>query len=191
MKDPRFGDRLAALINSSEPPEKAAEREIKRLRLISQGKTIILGPTTGDELTIGQSPEIYKGGIDPNFENWGLCVKSGKPTGIEDVSVYELDGRGTFKQIYEELGGNLNALSLTQAQINEFVATHAEWFIPDGAGLFFLFKEGGSFFVADVHYIDYPSRSFAVCARRYTFPLEWLSESRLRFVVPQPTPASA
>ncbi len=95
------------------------------LHLGSGGQELHLPATTGKR-TIAKASNVFLGGIDPNFTNWGLDMES-PPTPATEFKVYELVYNADFKTIFAG-----SKLRFTQDQVIAFAEHHAEW-IPINA----------------------------------------------------------
>jgi hypothetical protein len=156
------------------------------LRLISGEETLLLYPTDGTQ-SIGHSSAVF-GWIDPDFKNWGLNTGSNLATEETAVQVNEIIKNGTFRKIFGSLGGNLDALCLTQDQIVQFCQKHPSWLRSDGDKTFFLFKVGAKFFVAYVYVYD--DGSLFVRVHKLANDRVWAAGYQRRVVVPQLEPAT-
>ena len=74
-------------------------------------------------------------------------------------------------------------LSLTQAQIKQFVKRYPDWLKKGGNGTFFLFKVSSEFFVAAVYFFS--DGRLGVRARRFSLDRIFLAKKRHRLVIPQ------
>ena len=157
-----------------------AEQIVGYLKLISGSETITIGETDGTSTTADAS-DVFTGWVDPDFVNYGTNVK-GQPTKETPVQVFEMIKNGTFAQIFGGFGENLDRLCLSQDQIICFVKNHSEWLRKDGYGTFFLFKENGECFVANVYW---RGGRLGVYAYRLSRGDVWSAERRHRVVVPQ------
>ena len=157
-----------------------AEQIVGYLKLISGDTEIVIGETDGTGMIAGAS-NVFPGGIDSDFVNYGTNVK-GKSTKKTKAQVFEMVKDGTFAQIFGGFGENLDRLCWEQDQIKLFVKDHAKWLHTDGYGTFFLFKVKGEFFVSSV---DRSEGGLGVGARRLSRGHVWLAVGRHRIVVPQ------
>ena len=157
-----------------------AEQIVGYLKLISGDTEIVIGETDGTGMIAGAS-DVFPGGIDSGFVNYGTNVK-GKPTKKTKAQVFEMVKDGNFAQIFGGFGENLDRLCWEQDQIKLFVKDHAKWLRTDGYGTFFLFKVKGEFFVARVYQ---GGGRLKVGADRLSRGDVWCAEYRRRFVVPQ------
>lgn len=159
----------------SEPPKPPI------LRLISGGESIVIAATSGTK-TIASATDVFTWGIDSDFTNWGLNVPSeAKPE--TSVQVFEQSQDGNFRTIFGGDGRSLDDLCFTQEQIVEFVRNHKNWLRTDSYATFFLFKEAGQFFVADVSLAS--GARPGVLAYRFGVGRVWGAECRRRVVLPQ------
>ncbi|MBA4320422.1 MAG: hypothetical protein C0412_18650 [Flavobacterium sp.] len=156
------------------------QKENSYLKLISDGKKVILASTDGKE-TITNAQKIFPSGIDSDFKNWNLDVPSAS-TEETKIQVFEIIKDGTFKDIFGSFGENLDRLCLSQAQIISFVKDHSKWLRKDGYKTFFLFKMSGEYFVARV---DLRFAGLNVYVHRFSYDNVWPAENRPRIVVPQ------
>lgn len=116
------------------------------LKLISDKTEIVIEETDGKE-TIAKASDLFTSYISSGFEKFDQTCKHTKETKIQ---VFEVINNGTFKQIFESLGENLDKLCLTQSQIIKFVRNHKRWLQTEDYGTFFLFKKKGEYFVVRV-----------------------------------------
>lgn len=105
-----LGNKLAPKIKAfvKEQLAELVENIAGYVRLISGAVTLALEPTDGTE-TIAKANEVFTWGIDGDFRNWGCDVKA-EPTKKQNVVVHEMIKDGTFAQIFNGLGDNLNEL---------------------------------------------------------------------------------
>jgi hypothetical protein len=151
------------------------------LECISLGKEIIINVTNGSG-TIAKAKNVFTGGIDSDFVNYGTDVKS-QPTEKTPVKVFEMRRDATFAQIYNDFGKNIDDLCLTQPQIISFVTEHSKWLNMDGYATFFIFMLNNEFFIAHVILDD---NGLEVCIYYYLKnDYIWGSKFKHRFVVPQ------
>jgi len=151
------------------------------LRLISNGKNIVIRATSG-EWTIAQATDVFLLGVDPDFTTLGLDVP-GEAKPETPVEVYEMTEDGNFKTIFGSFGHELDELCLTQEQVIAFVEDHKDWFRKHGFGTFFLFKVAGKFSVADVRLGD--SIRLSIDAYRFWHDFVWGGGYHHRLVVPR------
>ena len=154
-----------------------AEGIVGYLKFISGDEKIFIAATDGKG-TIAEAMDVFTGGIDKDFKNWGLDV-AGKPTKRTKVQVHEMVKDGTFEQMF---GSNPDHLCFEQDQIVSFVKKHKKWLRTDGCATFFLFKVKGKFFVAGV-VLDSGRPNVYVDGLDYDYV--WDAENRRRFVSPQ------
>jgi hypothetical protein len=157
------------------------------LRLISGAEILNLDSTDGTEV-IAEARVTFSGYLDYNFIEWKTDVRC-EPTKATRVQVYEVAKEGTFKQIYEGFGTDLDALCLSQAQIIQFAKRHSKWFHPKKYGTSFLFKVRNEYLVASL-YAD-PSNSLRAGVLSFSHAHVWDAVTRHRFVVPQQALVSA
>ncbi|MBI2050683.1 MAG: hypothetical protein HYT31_02660 [Parcubacteria group bacterium] len=150
------------------------------LRLISGGKTLVIDETDGQE-TIPGATDLFTGGIDPDFVNWGANEASG-PTAAAPVAVYRLARDATFGQMFGSVSADTGRLCLTQSQIVGFIRKYRGWLRTDGHATFFLFKSGGNFFIAFFYFGD--RERLYVDVDRFEFGFVWFARFRLRLVLP-------
>jgi hypothetical protein len=158
---------------------------IGRLKAISGNSPLVIESSNGRE-TVAQATDIFSY-IDSNFKHWG-CDAPGPPTGRMPVSVYELAQDGAFAELFGDFGVEPVCLSLTQAQIKQFVKHHPRWLKPGGNGTFFLFKSCTEFFVAAVFLFS--DERIGVRLRRFSLERIFRAIKRHRLVVPQLKQAS-
>lgn len=160
--------------------------ENKILRLLSSGKSIIIDACDG-KLTLANAKEVFKSGIDSDFENWGL----NQPTSATEqtvAQVSEMIKDANFAQIFGSLGGNLDSLCLTQHQIIKFCEKHPTWLRQESYATFFLTKAGDEYFVVSV---DVRSGGPEVRVYRLEDGGVWRAVYRRRVVSPQLMPLEA
>jgi hypothetical protein len=157
----------------------------ERLRLISGTKPLLIEPCDGGE-TIAEMGGVFSY-VDSNFKHWGCDVPE-PPTAETRVQIYQMARDGTFQELFGDFGVEADWLSLTQAQIGQFVKHHPDWLAPGGNGTFFLFKARNEFFVAAV-YLFFDGR-IGARARRFLLNRVFRAGKRHRLVVPKLTLAS-
>jgi hypothetical protein len=108
-----------------------------RLNLISGDELLMLDPTDGQE-TLAQATDVFRY-IDRNFEDW-KCNRVGRATKETQVQVYEMVRDATFQEMFGGFAAAVSRLTLTQAQIKQFVRRYPDWLKKGGNGTFFLFK---------------------------------------------------
>ncbi len=151
------------------------------LRLISGDYEI--DATDGTE-TLVDARDVFDGGIDPYFRNWG-ADEPGKSTPATKAEVFELERDGTFPQMFGSLSPDLNRLCLTPAQIRGFARKYRDWLLTDGYVTLFLYKSHGQFFVVVVSpYID---RRLDARVSRFGSDRVWFAGGCCHVVVPQLT----
>src|SRR5258708_35164144 len=116
-----------------------------RLLLISKGEDLVLDQTDGHE-TLAGATDVFRY-IDSNFKNWGYDVP-GPLTKETPVRVYEMVTDSSFKEMFGGVDLALDSLSLTQAQIKQFVVRYPQWLEKGGNGTFFLTQVGSEVFIA-------------------------------------------
>ena len=94
------------------------------LSLLSGAETLMLDALDGKE-TLATAEEVFTGGIDGNVKNFGIN-KPGIATKEQAVDVHELIKDGTFAQMFDSLGTDLNKLCLAQARIKNFCKKHPQ-----------------------------------------------------------------
>jgi hypothetical protein len=151
----------------------------KRLRLISGREQLILGRTDGKD-TLARATDVFSY-IDSNFKNWA-CDVVGQGTEETPVQVYEMVENITLHEMFDGFEVEADHLSLTQAQIKEFVKRYPDWLKKGGNGTFFLFKVESEFFVAAVYFFS--DGRLGVRARRFSLDRIFLAKKRHRLVVP-------
>ena len=153
---------------------------IERLKLISGSAPLVIEPSNGQE-TVAGATDVFSY-IDSNFEHWG-CDAPGAPTGLMPVSVYELAQDGAFAELFGDFGVEPDYLTLTQAQIKQFVKLYPHWLKSGGNGTFFLFKIGTEIFVAAVFLFS--DGRIGVRLRRFSLERVFRAIKLHRLVVPQ------
>jgi hypothetical protein len=148
-----------------------------RLLLISKGEDLVLDQTDGQD-TLAGSTDVFRY-IDSNFKNW-RCDVSGPPTKETPVRVYEMVTDSSFKEMFGGFGIELDSLSLTQAQIRQFVVRYPRWLKKGGNGTFFLTRVRSEFFIAAVYMFS--DNRLGVRVRRFTLPRVFRAEKRHRLV---------
>jgi hypothetical protein len=136
-------------------------------------------PKTSGKNTIAKSKDFYY--LDSDFKNYGTDVKS-KATKVARGEIFDLTKSGTFKEIYEDFGQDLDKLTFTQDQILSVIKNIQD----DVYDYFFLFKIKDEFFVAGVGWRD---GQLGVYAYRFSGDSVWDAEGRHRVVVPQLVPS--
>jgi hypothetical protein len=151
-----------------------------RLTLISGKEPLMLSQTDGQE-TLACATDVFRY-VDSNFEHWS-CDVAGPPTEEVLVQVYEIVRDSTFQEMFGGFEVEADQLSLTQAQIKQFVKRYPDWLKKGGNGTFFLFQVGSEFFVAAVYFFS--DGRLGVRARHFSLDRIFLAEKRHRLVVPQ------
>jgi hypothetical protein len=123
----------------------------ERLKLIPGSERLTLTPTDGRETLVG-AVDVFRY-IDSNFKHWS-CDLAGSATEESLVVVCEMTQDSTFRELFDSFGVPLACLSLTQAQIKQFVRRYPGWLKKGGNGTFFLFNAANSFFVAAVYFFS-------------------------------------
>lgn len=137
-------------------------KENKVLKLISGGKSVIIGATDGTE-TLASATDLFSY-ISPDFKNWG-CDKVEPVTPEVAVEVYEQTKDATYPRIFGSIDQNLDRLVLTTPQIKSFVLNNAkDYFLEseEWTCFRFLFKADNEFFVADVRVLASGERDVRV-----------------------------
>jgi hypothetical protein len=150
----------------------------KRLKLISGGERLALGPTDGQE-TLARATDLFRY-IDSNFAHWS-CDAAGPATEESLVEVYEMARDSSFQEMFEGFCVRLDRLALTQAQIKQFVRRYSSWLKKGGNGTFFLFKVGQEFLVAAIYLFS--DGRFGARVRRLTLERVFRAKKCHRVVV--------
>jgi hypothetical protein len=87
----------------------------------------------------------------------------------------------TFQGMFDSFGVPLVCLSLTQAQIKQFVKRYPGWLKKGGNGTFFLFNAVSRFFVAAVYFFS--DGRLGVRVRRLTLNRVFRAQKHHRVVV--------
>jgi hypothetical protein len=148
-----------------------------RLLLISKGEDLVLDQTDGQE-TLTEATNVFRY-IDSNFKNWG-CDVPGPPTKETPIRVYEMVTDSSFKEMFGGFDLALDSLSLTQAQIRQFVVRYPQWLKKGGNGTFFLTQVDSEYFIAAVYMFS--DDRLGVRVRRFTLPRVFRAEKRHRLV---------
>lgn len=116
------------------------------LKLISTGQKLWLSPLSGSK-AIYYARNLFSY-VDLNFKR---CTGNGEgiPTPGIAVLVYKVERRVSIRIIFDSLSQSIKNLFLTQHQILNFINLHRKW-LPKGSSTFFLFKDRGDTFVANV-----------------------------------------
>lgn len=149
------------------------------LKRLYAGTTIVVGPTTGEEM-LADSGDIFTNYVSPIFREWGTDVP-GDPTKETNVSIWEVAKNVTFHWMFGSLG-NPEELCLTQGQIRKFVVEHRDKLHPKGRATFFLFRVREEFFVA---YVCDVGCGLEARVDRFDYSFVWSADCRRRVVVPQ------
>ncbi|MFA6524567.1 MAG: hypothetical protein WCT38_03615 [Candidatus Paceibacterota bacterium] len=144
------------------------------------GKSIIIDDCDGSE-TLANANEIFKVGIDEDFENYGIN-NPGNATEKTVVVVHKMVKDATSAQMFGLFGTDLDKLCLTQHQIKNFCKKHSNWLRADGYATLFLFKVRDRFFVADVR-VSFDG--LRVDVDKFKNGYVWSAENAHRVVVPQ------
>jgi hypothetical protein len=138
------------------------QNQSKVLKLISEGKRVVIAATNGTE-TLASATDIFTY-ISPDFKNWG-CDKDEEATPEVAVEVYEQITDATYPNIFGSIDQNLDSLILTTSQIRSFIMNNAKDYYLEGEEwtcFRFLFKVGNEFFVADVRVLADGNRDVRV-----------------------------
>lgn len=149
------------------------------LRLLP-GQPLTIGPTSGSRI-IATAADVFKAGIDGDFNGWGVNQPAGATKETSVSPPYELVANGNFVQILGSLSAAPRQLCWTQDQIIEYVVMH-----PDqlgASGNFFLTESGGEFFVVYVRVYD--DGQLRADVYRFEHAHVWHAERRHRFFAPQ------
>lgn len=124
---------------------------------------------------IADAKDIFPGWIDSDFKNYGLNTDGSRNESY--VEVHDLVENGTFKEIFESFGRNLEDMVVSQGQVIKFAKTIKK---DDPCIYFFLLKSGDTFFVAFVRRNDGKLSAYV-----YHFGRDgvWRAEYRRRFVL--------
>ena len=98
----------------------------------------------GSKTLYGTHGEIA---ISDSFREWGLAVPS-KATPVDRVTMFTLESRASFKDAFLSISPHLEALTLTQHQISEFLNANVKIFRWAERSLLFLFTERERYWVA-------------------------------------------
>ena len=150
------------------------------LRLISEGKELMLGACDGTDIIPG-SNDMFEAGIDLDFVRYGADEK-GSATGETKISVYELIKDANFVDVFGSLG-DIIYLCLTQHQIKDFIKKHRKWLKADGCATIFPFKSRNQLFVASVYV--YSDGVLRVDVDRFEDPYVWRADFHRRVVFPK------
>jgi hypothetical protein len=123
----------------------------ERLKLISGEEPLVLDSDDGQE-TLSRATDVFRY-IDSNFKHW-RCNAAAPATNKNAVQVFEMVRDSTFEELFGSFGVPLDALTLTQSQIKQFVKHNRDWLKKGGNGTFFLFKAGNDFFVAAAYFFS-------------------------------------
>ncbi len=142
-------------------------------------KTVVIGATKGERTIVNSN--LFTRGIDHDFFIYG-CTLPSKSKKEREVNIYELEGIGTFTQIYQKMcnSDELKQSVLTQDQILEFVETHQGELQQNGLGNFFLIRNDGKFYVVSVYYATRTDLSVSIY--QFSDPHIW-NAGRYRFIL--------
>ena len=169
--------------NELKVPQAIENGVVGCLKLISEGKNVVIGATNGTE-TLAAATDMFSY-ISPDFKNWG-CDKDEPGTPEVSVRVYEQIEDATYPKIFGDIDQNLDHLVLTTPQIMNFLVNHAkDYFLEaeEWTCFRFLFKTGNDFFVADIRVLADGDR--AVRIFRFLDGSVRHAEYHHRIVVPQ------
>ncbi len=131
---------------------------------------------------ISEAKEVFSGWIDSDFKEYGLNKATGSSHAML-MDIYDLTENGTFKDIFESFNIPLDSLVVSQGQVIEFAKTLEK---DDKHDYFFLLKQDGEFFVANVYFGG--GGRLMVGVYRFSLGDVWDAGCRRRVVVPQLTP---
>jgi len=120
------------------------------LRSISSGKKIVIGPTSGRDLT--DESELINW-TDNEFQP-DLADTKRKPTRKVPIEIFEtIEEDLSSKQIFKSFKKRLNRLCFSWGQIVRFYEDHHEWHGREFSGnTLMLYKVGRTFFVAQLFF---------------------------------------
>lgn len=161
------------------------------LYLISDKETMILRALNGRRC-IARARETFKFHIDHNFKDWGLD-KEGIATPETEVQVHEMEGNGTFQDIFGALPGAWEEKWLSQDQVIEFCECHRHWLTDTYLAGAFLCKINEDQPVDEAKPQDnlFFMNVFGFEQRLYTYvykfnhPADWGTGRVRRFIVPK------
>jgi hypothetical protein len=105
------------------------QNEPKVLKLISEGKRVVIAATNGTE-TLASATDIFTY-ISPDFKNWG-CDKDEEATPEVAVEVYEQIEDATYPKIFGSVDQNFDRIVLTTPQIRSFIMNNAKDYYLEG-----------------------------------------------------------
>lgn len=163
------------------------------LKRIYENETITLGPTDGT-LTVARVAEnLFPGGIDPRWIEWGLNVPA-QPTGPMAVDVYEHIKEEFLPPILESVGYPKVNPGLTQHQIVDFCKAHQNKLRRqdmDWIWTIFPFRSGSKLVFA---HVQRHSKGLAIGVRDpFSSKVKWdvlKPGYRIQFILPQLKPTS-
>ncbi|MCX6756496.1 MAG: hypothetical protein NTX85_04100 [Candidatus Nomurabacteria bacterium] len=125
--------------------------------------------------------DLFTGYLSTNLKDWNL-INTQPKTEKSEMKVFEMHKDGDYRTIFGSFNKDLEALCMTQAQIKNFCEKNKDKLRTNGYATFFLFKEGESFFVADVRFDD------DGCLKLYVDGFDyidvWCASNQSRVVVP-------
>lgn len=156
-----------------EPSTSAGEAPV----LISAIASLIVGATDGRRTLLKFGFQFdYNGG--PHLSDWGADAAD-KPTGEAKAIAFEFEANLTFARMFGSFSNDLSALCFTKNQIGSLLESNPSLVRP-AAPLFFLFRNGGHFFVVKAMMAD----TLRIKIFRFEDACEWLGSLRPRIVIP-------
>jgi hypothetical protein len=169
--------------------QEKVDKEETLLRLISGKSELLIGACDGTKSLLDAESDTF------NYINRELTERfpvKGKILATKKtlVEVYEPKEDGSLPQLFLSYSNDLCGLCLTEHQILRFVKKYRRWITPrDFQNTFILYEYEGDIFVAEIRFDNY-ARLELGCIRLVKCNAVWLSEARIRIVVPKkPNPA--
>lgn len=150
------------------------------LRLLCGAEALSLSACDGTR-NLAHAKDVFPVYIDRDLTTWRLDVL-GVATPAMSLQVYEQVRNGDFRQMFGSISVDFNSLVMSQHQIVVFCQEHPEWLRDVSFSTFFVFKENGEFFVADV---GVRSSGLGVRVYRLGHNIIWSTGFRCRLVCPE------
>jgi len=160
--------------------------QTKYFRLIMSAKNLQLGCSS--IRLIANATDVFKSGIDSDFNNYGLNMLSKSSTPAR-IYGYELVKGGIFKDMFLSFGVDLEKLWSRQGQVIDICSVYAKHLCQNGNANFFLIKKDedkpateDNLFVVSVYVVG---GGLYARVRRFSFVSGWDGDDGRRFFCPQ------
>jgi len=122
--------------------------ENKSIKFMFEDENLFIESLDG-QVTLFNSREIFKGGVDIDLERLGLNYPE-KSTAETFFDICDVAGTNYFLDTFLSVTTDLNGAVLTQNQITRFCEKYPDYLSREKAGTFFLTKNDKGYFVINV-----------------------------------------